>query len=75
MYVSQQRSTDDAGTHCCAVEGAVVLGEVQPALRVVGTLASYSDANDVRGAAGQEATIALFCEYSGHPAQLTHDGA
>ena len=39
------------GEHSGAVEGAVVLGEVQPALEPVGALAAHADAHDVRGAA------------------------
>lgn len=41
------------GTHSDAVEGAIVLREVQPALGVVRAVAPHPNANDVRGAAQQ----------------------
>lgn len=41
--------------HGGAVEGAVVLREVQPALEAVGALSTHTDANDVGGAVGHRA--------------------
>ena len=41
--------------HGGAVEGAVVLREVQPALEAVGALPTHTNANDVGGAAGHRA--------------------
>ena len=41
--------------HCGAVEGAVVLWEVQPALETVGALPAHTNADDVGGAVGHRA--------------------
>ena len=52
-----------------AVEGAVVLGVVQPALEAVGAVAADADAHNVRGAAGENdgrLQSRLNCIWSSH---------
>ena len=50
----------------CTVEGAVIFGEVQPALEPMRALAADAKPNDVRGAARDTEPVSRQTKYANH---------